>query len=93
MVEVIVELLGYAFSYFVTPRRRLEKNVELLKKEPWFAELEDDFRYNHIIWNNGKVIRYLALNSHIDKLLKDDDEKEKFKKMVTYEHIKFITAR
>ncbi|MFD1032307.1 hypothetical protein [Metaplanococcus flavidus] len=93
MVEIILEVIAYVFSYFVTPQKRLEKNVKVLKNERWFAELEDDFRYNHLIWNNRTVIRYLALNSNVDKLLKDDDdEKAKFKKLLTYEHVKFITA-
>ncbi|WP_422122564.1 hypothetical protein DHX103_12250 [Planococcus sp. X10-3] len=92
MLEIILELIAHVFSYFFTPRRRLEKNVKVLKHDKWFADLEDDFRYNHLIWNNRKVIRYLAVNSNVAKLLKDDDEKAKFKKLLTYEHVKFITA-
>lgn len=91
MVEFIIELGIEISSYFFTPKKRLEKNVRILKTDPWFAELEDDFRYNHLIWNNRKVTRYLGLNSNIDKLLKHDDEKVKFKKLLTFEHIKFIT--
>lgn len=92
MVEFIIDLAIDIASYFFTPKTRLEKNVGILKNDPWFAVLEDDFRYNHLIWNNRKVTRYLGLNRNVDKLLKDDDEKAKFKKLLTYEHIKFITA-
>lgn len=90
-MEFIIELMSEIFAYFFTPKRRLEKNVGILKNDPWFAELEDDFRYNHLIWNNRKVTRYLGLNSNVDKLLKNNDEKAKFKKLLTYEHVKFIT--
>lgn len=91
-MEFILEMAIEISSYFFTPKRRLEKNVRLLKKEQWFAELEDDFRYNHLIWNNLKVIRYLGLPNNVEKLMKDDDEKAKFKKLLTYEHVKFITS-
>jgi len=91
VVEFIIELAFEISSYFFTPKKRLEKNVGILKNDPWFAELEDDFRYNHLIWNNRKVTRYLGLNRNVDKILKDDDEKAKFKKILTYEHVKFIT--
>ena len=92
MGEIINESIAYVLSYFFTSRSRLEKNVGVLKSEQWFVELEDDFRFNHLIWNNRKVMRYLGLNSNVDKLLKDDNEKVKFKKLLTYEHVKFITA-
>src|SRR5690606_28735808 len=91
MIELIVELVLEGASYIYSPRRKLEKNVAILNEDPWFAELEHDFRYNHLIWNNRKVVRYLSLSSNVDKLLKDSDEKAKFKKLLTYEHIKFIT--
>ena len=93
MFEFIAEILFEIAAYFFNPQKKLQKNVGVLKSDPWFAELEDDFRYNHLIWNNRKVMRYLALTSNVEKLLKDDDEKTRFKKLLTYEHIKFITAR
>lgn len=92
MVEFIMEMGVHVTSYFFTSRKRLEQNIRTLKKEPWFAELEDDFRYNHMIWNNRKVMRYLALNNTVDKLIKDDNEKARFKKLLVYEHVKFITG-
>lgn len=92
MVEFIIEMAWEIASYFFRSKKRLEKNVRILKQDPWFAELENDFRYNHLIWNNRKVTRYLGLDHNVERLLKDDDEKVKFKKVLTYEHVKFITA-
>lgn len=92
MVELTLKIATEISSYFFTPQKRLEKNIRLLKKDQWFAELEDDFRYNHLIWNNRKIIRYLGLPSNVGKLIEDDDEKAKFKKLLTYEHVKFITS-
>lgn len=92
LVEFILEMAVEVSSYFFTPKKRLEKNIRLLKKDQWFAELEDDFRYNHLIWNNRKITRYLGLPNNVEKLIKDDDEKSKFKKLLTYEHVKFITS-
>lgn len=92
MIEFTIGMAVQISSYFFTPKKRLEKNVMILKTDSWFAQLEDDFRYNHLIWNNRKIIRYLGLRSNVDKLLKDDDEKAKFKKLLTYEHVKFITS-
>ncbi|RLQ91546.1 hypothetical protein [Planomicrobium sp. Y74] len=91
MVEFILEIMIEISSYFFTPKKRLEKNIRLLKKDHWFAELEDDFRYNHLIWNNRKITRFLGVPNNVEKLIKDDDEKAKFKKLLTYEHVKFIT--
>lgn len=92
LVELILEMAVEVSSYFFTPKKRLEKNIRLLKRDQWFAELEDDFRYNHLIWNNRKVTRYLGLSNNVEKLIKDDNEKAKFKKLLTYEHVKFITS-
>lgn len=91
----MVRIFGLAneiSSYFYTSKWRLEKNILLLKHDLWFAELEEDFRYNHLIWNNRKVTRYLGVENNVKKLLQDDDEKAKFKKLLTYEYVKFITA-
>ncbi len=92
MIEFGLEMMIEVSSYFFTPHRRLEKNIRFLKEEPWFAELENDFRYNHLIWNNRKVMRYLGISRNVEKLAKDDDERMKFRKLLTYEHVKFITS-
>lgn len=71
-------------------KKKLEKPIGILRSEQWFADLENDYRYGYIIWNNFKVEKYLLNEEHIPLLLKLPEEQEKFTQLVMEEHKKFV---
>ncbi|MDX1699230.1 MAG: hypothetical protein R3250_01370 [Melioribacteraceae bacterium] len=89
MLEFIFGLIAEAFLFFFVPKSKFDKNVEKLKQEEWFSNLEQDYRYNYIIWNSRKVKRYIAKSSNLAILLKDNQEQKKFTELIKQEHIKF----
>ncbi|MGK7379357.1 hypothetical protein ACSFXN_16110 [Planococcus sp. 1R117A] len=80
-----------AALYFYTPSSKFEKNIERLKKVEWFAEFEDDFRYNYIIWHDRNVKRFLVRSKNVDLLLNDEKERLHFIELVKSKHLKFIS--
>lgn len=76
---------------YVNPTKKLEKRIGELQKEKWFADLESDFRYGHIIWNNSRVKEVLMDDKTFPPLLKWPDEQKKFTQLVIEEHRKFVS--
>ena len=91
IVDLIVDLLGSLLEWIIpTPKSKLEKHIEELKSEDWFFQLNQDYRYNYIIWNNRKVKRFLGRPQNIKILKSNEEEKEKFIRLVMQEHEKFV---
>jgi hypothetical protein len=91
IVDLIVDLLGGLLEWIIpTPKSKLEKHIEELKSEDWFFQLDQDYRYNYIIWNNRKVKRFLGRPQNIKILKSNEEEKEKFIRLVMQEHEKFV---
>ncbi|OZM58220.1 hypothetical protein CIB95_01210 [Lottiidibacillus patelloidae] len=68
-----------------------EKTVlELQKELSWFREFMNDPRYDHIIFNNYEVKRYLANGNNLDNLYDSEQEKEVFKNLVMKEHKRYV---
>jgi hypothetical protein len=68
-----------------------EKTVfELQEDLSWFKEFMKDPRYDHIIFNNYEVKRYLANGNNVDNLYDCEQEKEVFKNLVMKEHKRYI---
>ena len=93
MLEFIFGLIGEAFLFFFIPKSKFEKNVDKLKQEDWFVTLEEDYRYNYIIWNNRKIKRYLIKSSNLDRLIENKQEQKEFTELIKQEHLKFITTK
>ena len=93
MLEFIFGLIGETILYFFIPKSKFEKNVDKLKQEDWFVTLDEDYRYNYIIWNNRKIKRYLIKSSNVDRLIENNQEQKKFTELLKKEHLKFITAK
>jgi len=93
MLEFIFGLIGETILYFFIPKSKFEKNVDKLKQEDWFVTLDEDYRYNYIIWNNRKIKRYLIKSSNVDRLIENNQEQKKFIELIKKEHLKFITAK
>lgn len=74
-------------------KKKLEKPIGTLRSEQWFADLENDYRYGYIIWNNSKVAAYLLNEENLPLLLKLPEEQENFKQLVMGEHKKFVGRR
>jgi hypothetical protein len=96
--DFIVDLIGDLISGLVeaiipTPVSKLEKNIDELRKEEWFLQLDNDIRYNYIIWNNSKVKRILKKPENIKLLKCSADEREKFTHLVIEEHKRFVGIR
>lgn len=72
------------------PKKKLEKPIGKLRTEKWFRDMEDDYRYGYIIWNNGAVEKYLLDEENIPMLLKLPEEQMKFTQLVMHEHRKFV---
>ena len=72
------------------PKKKLEQQIGKLHGEQWFNELEADYRYGYIIWNNSKVEKYLADDENISLLLKLPESQAEFSQLVIHEHRKFI---
>lgn len=91
--SLILDIIGGSISskiedYF-TNETKLEKHVKMLSGEKWFDELVKDYRYSYIVWNNKRVGGYLMKLSNIQLLKKHEEEQDKFKEMVKWEHRKF----
>ena len=72
------------------PKKKLEKQIAKLGAEKWFRDLEADYRYGYIIWNSGKVGKYLADDENISLLLKLPEKRAEFTRLVLQEHRKFV---
>lgn len=72
------------------PKKKLERQIGKLQGEHWFNELEADYRYGYIIWNNGKVEKYLSDDENISLLLKLPEAQMQFAQLVKGEHRKFV---
>jgi hypothetical protein len=91
LLEFIFGLIAESFLFFFIPESKFEKNVEKLKQEDWFVTLNEDYRYNYIIWNNSKVKRFISKSNNLNMLLIDDVEQKKFIELIKQEHLKFIS--
>lgn len=87
----IVDFFASILFYFYTPKSKLEKNIDKLIKEDWFAALYDDFRYSHIIWHNRKVKRFLMKYENVESLMNNEQDREKFIHLIKQEHNKFVS--
>lgn len=91
IVDLIAYLLGSLLEWIIpTPRTTLEKHIEELKSEEWFLQLDQDYRYNYIIWSNKKVKRFLSKPQNIKILKSNEEERVKFIRLVMKEHEKFV---
>ena len=91
LLEFIFGLIAEFFLFFFIPESKFEKNVEKLKDEDWFVTLNEDYRYNYIIWNNSKVKRFISKSNNLNMLLIDDVEQKRFIELIKQEHLKFIS--
>jgi len=91
MLEFFFALISEAILYFFIPKSKLEKNVEILKKEEWFATLEEDYRYNYIIWNNRRVKRFLSKPKNLELLVEHSEAQKEFTDLIKKEHIKYTS--
>jgi len=93
---LLVDLAGEIIGHFI-PERALEtkfqKNINRLMKEPWFCELEKDFRYEYIIYQNSRVKRFLSSEKNIKMITSMDEERENFINLIREEHVRFIKGR
>jgi hypothetical protein len=91
LVNLIGDLIGgLVEAIFPAPMSKLEKNIDELKEEEWFSNLNQDVRYNYIIWHNKKVKHYLRKTENIKVLKSSADEREKFILLVIKEHKRFV---
>ncbi|MFJ5717653.1 hypothetical protein [Neobacillus sp. NPDC093127] len=89
--DFIVELLSSLLQSIIpTSKSKLEKNINQLMGEEWFSQMNNDYRYNYIIWHNRKVKRFLSKPENVKILKSKEDEKEKFIRLVIQEHQKFV---
>jgi hypothetical protein len=86
------EIIGH-FIPDLSPETKLEKNINRLKEEAWFAELEQDYRYGYIIHQNSKVKRFLKNERNVKMIISMDEEREKFVSLVKEEHVRFTKIR
>lgn len=94
MIDFIIDLCGFILEAIIpTPKSKLDRNMEELKEEDWFLELDKDVRYNYIIWQNKKVKRFLSKPENIKILKSCDEEREKFIQLVISEHKRFVGIR
>ncbi|MEH7308284.1 hypothetical protein [Neobacillus drentensis] len=94
IADLIGDLIGGVLeAIFPTPKSKLEKNIDELREEEWFSQLDKDVRYHYIIWNNSKVKRYLKKPENIKVLKSSEDERGKFIHLVIKEHKKFVGIR
>ncbi|MEH7076444.1 hypothetical protein [Neobacillus drentensis] len=92
--SLIGDLLGGLLEAIIpTSKSKLEKNIDELRGEDWFFQLNQDVRYNYIIWHNHKVKRILKKPENIKLLKSSDEEREKFIELVIKEHKKFVGIR
>lgn len=88
-MEFLFELIAGILIGF-SPKSRIEKNMETLKKEEWFLFLWNDYRYQHILFHSNKVKRILRNNQRVENLLTHSQEQERFIDMVKQEHEDYV---
>ncbi|MCM3117705.1 hypothetical protein M3610_20750 [Neobacillus sp. MER 74] len=94
IADFIIDLIGALIEAMIpTPKSKLEKNINELKEEEWFADLDKDVRYNYIIWHNNKVKRFLKKPENVKILKSSEWEREKFIQLVIKEHKRFVGIR
>jgi hypothetical protein len=94
LIDLIGDLIGgLVEAIFPTPMSKLEKNIDELKEEEWFSNLNIDVRYNYIIWHNKKVKHFLRKPENIKILKSSEEEREKFIQLVIEEHKNFVGIR
>ncbi|WP_144550183.1 hypothetical protein [Bacillus sp. X1(2014)] len=94
IVDVIGDLIGGLIEALIpTQKSKLEKHIDELKEEEWFADLDKDVRYNYIIWHNNKVKRFLKKPENVKILKSSEWEREKFIALVIKEHKRFVGIR
>ena len=92
--DLIGDLLGGLLEAIIpTSRSKLEKNMDELRGEEWFLQLDNDIRYNYILWHNNKVKRILKKPENIKILKSSEEERRKFIELVIKEHKKFVRIR
>ncbi|NHM30846.1 hypothetical protein [Neobacillus terrae] len=89
IVELLFDLAGEIIGHFI-PERALEtkfqKNINRLKEETWFGELEKDYRYEYIIYQNSRVKRFLSSEKNIKMITSMDEERDDFINLIKEEH-------
>ncbi|MBS4215218.1 hypothetical protein [Neobacillus rhizophilus] len=94
IIDLLIDIAGKIIEHLIpNPTAKFEKNMIRLKDEAWFSELEKDYRYQYIIYNNRKVKRFLSNETNVKKIISMDLEREQFILLIKEEHEKFVGLR
>ncbi|MFJ8248143.1 hypothetical protein [Peribacillus asahii] len=62
--------------------RKIDRNIEMLKKYSWFKDIYDDERYHRLFFVNRKVRKYLQNTYRVKRIIKKEDFQMKFIKFL-----------
>ncbi|MFJ8265384.1 hypothetical protein [Peribacillus asahii] len=62
--------------------RKIDRNIEMLKKYSWFKDIYDDERYHRLFFVNRKVRKYLQNTYRVKRIIKKEDFQIKFIKFL-----------
>ncbi|RSK55636.1 hypothetical protein [Bacillus canaveralius] len=91
-MNVAGEIIGH-FIPNLSPATKFEKHIARLRDEAWFSELEQDYRYEYILYQNKKIKLFLSSEKNIKMITSMDVEKERFINLVKKEHDRFTSLR
>lgn len=63
---------------------KFQRNIRKLKKEAWFRKLESDGLYYERIYQNPKVREYLLQDKVVDRITKNENEKEHLIQLICF---------
>lgn len=58
--------------------RKIDRNIEMLKKYSWFKNIYDDERYHRLFFVNRKVRKCLQNTYRVKRIIKKEDVQKKF---------------
>ena len=62
--------------------RKIDRNIEMLKKDSWFKDIYDDERYHRLFFVNRKVRKYLQNTYRVKRIIRKEDFQIKFIKFL-----------
>lgn len=58
--------------------RKIDRNIEILKKYSWFMNIYDDEKYHSLFFGNRKVRMYLQNTYRVKRIIKKEHVRKKF---------------
>jgi hypothetical protein len=75
VLQFIFELLGELLNGSSTSleTKKIDRNIERLKKQDWFKKIYEDEKYHKLFFNNKRVRHYLQSTIRVKKMIRNSE--------------------